>query len=326
MLKSFGNYVSHSKFLLFYLKNYGINKTLRTLYYYNYRLLKLKFLEKNSDQIVNVNGYKLHVIPDDPGISSELRIFNVHEPITTEKTLEVLKEGMVCLDIGSNIGYYTLLESKAVGNSGKVIAVEPSPRNFDFLKNNLKLEKVTNVEAYNLAIGDKDGEVKFAISDRSNLGYVISDDQDLIERTSEKVSKKPKMTRTLMVIKVPMKKIDSFLEEKKLERLDFVRMDIEGFEIKLFEGFWNTITKFKPIIQMEFHNYLFDKEIKIRFFQKLKEKGYEIKYFMPRELDRPITGKSEDIKELSIDDLIVMFDKGPQYEGIMLFLENNNII
>ena len=81
--------------------------------------------------------------------------------------------------------------------------------------------------------------------------------------------------KTMNVIKVPMKRIDSFLEEKKLDRLDFVRMDIEGFEIKLFEGFWNTIKKFKPIIQMEFHNYLFDKETKIKFFQKFKENGYE---------------------------------------------------
>jgi len=322
MANSVGDYLSHSKLLFRYLKNYGLSKTLKAFYYYNYRLLKLKNLDKDSEQIVNVNGYKLNVIPDDPGISSELRIFNVHEPITTEKILDILKEGMVCLDIGSNIGYYALLESKAVGNSGKVISVEPSPRNFSYLKNNLESEKVTNVEVYNLAIGDKDGEVDFAVSDRSNLGYVITDDQNSQNSSTDQVPNKPNTIKTMNVIKVPMKRIDSFLEEKKLDRLDFVRMDIEGFEIKLFEGFWDSIRKYKPIIQMEFHNYLFDKETKTKFFQKLKEYGYEIKYFMSRDLDRPITGKSKDMKKISIDEMVKMFDKGPHYGGIMLFLEN----
>ena len=105
MFKKLMAYIFHIKIVSHYLRYYGLRKTLKAFYYYNYRLLKLRSLDKNEEKIITVNGYKMSVIPDDPGISSELRIFNVHEPITTHITLQELKKDMICLDIGSNIGY-----------------------------------------------------------------------------------------------------------------------------------------------------------------------------------------------------------------------------
>jgi hypothetical protein len=59
------------------------------------------------------------LIPNDKGISSELLLFRTHEPLST-KILKKLLEHMTCIDIGSNIGYYALLERKIVGEKGKV--------------------------------------------------------------------------------------------------------------------------------------------------------------------------------------------------------------
>lgn len=307
MLKGLVNYVLHINFVPLYLRNFGLYKTLKTFYYYNYRLVKLRSLDKITEQIVKVNGYKLYVIPEDPGISSELRIFNIHEPLTTQLTIQELKKGMTCLDIGSNIGYYALMESKSIGTEGKVIAIEPNPKNFEYLKKNLDLQQVTNVEAYNMAAGDKDDQVNFLIHERSNLCSVIPEGKPI-----------PKSAK---VITVPSKRIDSLLEGKKIEKLDFVRMDIEGYEIKAIEGAWTTIRKFKPIIQMEFHNSLFNTEDKKKFFLKLKREGYEIKYFVPRPLDRPITGEMKDIRNYNIDELVGIFDDGLSFDFIV-FLEN----
>ena len=53
---------------------------------------------------------------------------------------------MVCLDIGANIGYYVTLESKMIGDQGKIIAIEPSPLNFDYLKRNMMLQTTKNIE------------------------------------------------------------------------------------------------------------------------------------------------------------------------------------
>jgi len=308
MFKKLIDYVSHTSMVPHYLRNYGLRKTLKTFYYYNFRLVKLLSLDRTKEQVMTINGYKLLVVPGDPGISSELKIFGVHEPITTKLTQQELKKGMICLDIGSNIGYYALMESKAVGNKGKVIAIEPSPKNFQQMKKNLDLEGVSNVEAYNFAAGDKDDEVNFLIHERSNLCSVIPKGEPV-----------PKFAN---VITIPLKKIDSFIEEKKLEKLDFVRMDIEGYEINLFEGLWKTIRKFKPMIQMEFHDSLFNIEEKTKFFQRLKKEGYEIKYFIPRELDRPIVGEMKDLRDYKIDDLNDIFTKGLQFHGVIVFLEN----
>ncbi len=309
MYKKIANYFSHLKFVPFYLQTYGLIKTIKTIHYYNYRLFRLSKLDKTKESIIEVNGYNLSVIPNDPGISSELRIFKVHEPLTTKMTIQELKKGMVCLDIGSNIGYYALLESKAVKDTGNIIAIEPSPTNFEYLKKNIELGKVTNLDLYNFAAGDKDGEINFLIHDRSNLGYVITEGKPI-----------PKSAKT---IRIPIKRIDPFLEEKKIEKLDFVRMDVEGFEIKLFEGLWQTLRKFKPMIQMEFHNSQFKLYEKKKFFEKLKTEGYEIKYFIPRDLDRPIVGNLKDIKNFKITNLLEMFDNRIMPETFMVFLENN---
>jgi len=116
--------------------------------------------------------------------------------------------------------------------------------------------------------------------------------------------------------------MDLFIEEKKLSRLDFIRMDVEGYEINLFEGLWSTLKKFKPMIQMEFHDNKFDIEKKTKFFLRLKNEGYEIKYFIPRELDRPMVGDLSDVREYKIDNLLDMFKKGLVFEGFIVFLEN----
>ena len=303
-------YFSYAGFIPSFLKNYGLGATLRACYYFNYRRLKQPSLKEKTQQIVNANGYKISVIPDDPGISSELRIFRTHEPLTTELTLKELKKDMTCLDIGSNIGYYALLEAKAVGIDGKVIAIEPSPKNFEYLKQNIELGNIENIKPYNFAIGDRDSDIKFVISDRSNLCYVLSDDEPI-----------PKSAN---VIKIPVKKIDTFVNEEKLEKIDFVRMDVEGYEVKLFEGMWNTLKKHKPLIQMEFHKGLLNPKVALDFLEKLKQTGYDVKYFIPKDIDRAIIGKIEDVKKYhkNIDDIIDMINKKSTCDVFILFLEN----
>ena len=146
-----------------YRKIYGISKAIRVLLHYGYVATKKNTQPSSDDFIVDVNGYKLAVIPGDLGISSELMMFKTHEPLTTKLLSKELKKGMTCLDIGGNIGYYTLLESNIIGNTGKVIAIEPSPPNFQHLKKNLDLQDAKNVDAYNFAAGDVDGNVNFLV-------------------------------------------------------------------------------------------------------------------------------------------------------------------
>ena len=277
-----------------YKKNYGIVKAIRVLVHYGVVATK-KIKQKNSNQfIVDVNQYKLEVIPGDLGISSELIMFQTHEPLTTKLLSKELKKGMTCLDVGGNIGYYTLLESNIVGNNGKVIAIEPSPVNFKHLKKNLSIQDAKNVDAYNFAAGDVDGEVNFLVYRESNGSFTIPDGE-----TTDLPGE---------LIKVPAKRMDTFLNELNIEHVDFVRMDVEGYEHHIIEGMKNIIKNSKPMFQIEVHVTLLGKEGTKKFLKEFQDYGYEAKYYVPRDIDLPIIGTMNDVKHHTIDTLLEMLE------------------
>lgn len=277
-----------------YRKLYGVSKAIRVLLHYGYVATKKKERKKSNDLIVNVNGYKLALIPGDLGISSELMMFKTHEPLTTKLLSKELKKNMTCLDVGGNIGYYTLLESNIVGDNGKVIAIEPSPPNFQHLKKNLEIQDAKNVDAYNFAAGDIDGSVNFLVYKESNGSFTIPDGE-----TTDLPGE---------LIKVPAKRLDTFLDELKIDHVDFVRMDVEGYEYHIIQGMKNIIKKSGPMFQIEIHASLLGKEGTRKFLKEFQDNGYEAKYYVPRDIDLPIIGTMNDVKYYTIDTLLKMLE------------------
>lgn len=291
-------------------RKYGLFTALRFMRAYYYGKAKEKKIDLTREQVIEVNGYKLSVIPNDKGISLELLKFKTHEPLTTKLILKEIKNGMFCLDLGGNIGYYALLESKKVGEKGKVIVIEPSPKNFNYLKKNLELQKTSNVEAFNFACGDFDGEINFLISKNSNTCRTIPEGEK-IPPNSE-------------VIKVPIKRLDTFIQERPLPKLDFLRTDVEGYELHAFRGAKNTIRKFKPKIQIEIHPDLLGYEKTKQFLEYLMNEDYEIKYYIQGEFDSPLIGTMKDIKNYKIKNLLQMLEENILPGNILLFLENQS--
>lgn len=293
-----------------YRKLYGITKAFRVVLHYAYVAMKKSEQKKSGDLIVDVNGYKLQVIPGDLGISSELLMFKTHEPLTTKLLSKELKKDMVCLDVGGNIGYYTLFESNIVGENGKVIAIEPSPPNFQHLKKNLEIQNTENVDAYNFAAGDKDGEINFLVYEESNGSFTIPDGE-----TTDLPGE---------LIKVQAKRLDTFLGELKQDHVDFVRMDVEGYESHIIGGMINTIKKSKPMFQIEVHASIMGKEGTKKFLKTFQDFGYEAKYYVPRDIDLPIIGTMGDVKYHSIDTLLEMLENDTLSHFFNLCLENNS--
>ena len=83
--------------------------------------------------VTMVHGLKYYLHPHDPGISRELAIYHIHEPNATRLFRNHIEKGMYEVDIGSNLGYYALLAATLVGPKGKVLAIEPEPRNYELL-------------------------------------------------------------------------------------------------------------------------------------------------------------------------------------------------
>jgi FkbM family methyltransferase len=285
---------------------YGLYKGLKIWKFYKYVRIKKRNLDL-TNKTVRVNGYNLSLLPNDDGISTELALFNTHEPLNTKLLAKNLKKGMVCFDIGANIGYYTLLESKIVGDEGKVIAIEPSPVNFAQLQKSIQNENANNVELYQMAGGDQNGTIKFLLNSHSNLSRIILNEE--------------KSNPEGIIVDVPVKKLDSFLDEFSIKKLDFIRMDVEGYEFNILEGMRNSIKKFRPMIQMEVHTFILGNKKTQNLLEWLMAEKYEINYFITRQLDCPTVGNMDDVKHHSFNNLLDLLSKNKLPSAFLLFLK-----
>ena len=279
----------HKNTIKFILKNGGFEKIVRATYFFVNDKIKRTNINFKKNKLI-LGKYEFQTIKNDQGISTELQIYESHEPLTTHLMINELKEDMVCIDLGSNIGYYAVIESNIIGESGKIFAIEPSPINFPILKLNLENQKKNNFVAYNIGIGDKNEEMEFIISAKSNWSR--------IRMNNEKINSEDK------VIKIPVKTLNSFVNENDIKKIDILRMDVEGFEYNIIVGANNVLEKYKPKIFVEIHKMYLGKEKTCKIFNDLKNKGYEIKYYIPRIYDSPIIGKLNDIKEITIDQML----------------------
>ena len=280
------------------IKLFGIKKTIRILIYYSLIGLKQKTMSETSGEILNINGYKISLLPGDKGISAELKLFKCHEPLTTKFVRKNLKEGMTCIDMGANIGYYALLESRRVGSNGKVFAFEPSPTNFECLSKNRKLNDAHNMKLYNFACGDKDGTINFIVNDQSNLCKVVEENS-----TELKTIRNSTVGNVIDVIKIPLKKLDSVIKQESISEVDFIRMDLEGYEFKAYCGMRETIQNFHPQLLIELHRIFLGDDVTVKFLEYFEEDDYEVKYYLPRWLDTPIVGDENDVQKITISTL-----------------------
>lgn len=180
-----------------------------------------------------------------------------HEPDI--KKYFKLKEG-IFIDVGANIGKYSIIVGKELNNFGKVLSFEPMRENFEILEKNIKLNNLNNVLSFELALGNKEGEATFYL-DREGVGG--GGHSLLKEAQTEKSG----------IVKVQVKKMDNLLNSLKLTRVDLIKIDVEGAESEVLKGAKKTLKKFHPKIIFEAwdNNYL-NKCLKI-----LKPLKYHIK-------------------------------------------------
>lgn len=144
------------------------------------------------------------------------------------------------LDIGANIGITTIALANICKN-GKVVAIEPVPATFNLLKKNIKQSGLKNIKEYNFALGSKES-VSIMQGIHSFLaGSFIADSYPL---TSQEFS-----------VKVPVKTLDNEFNSFNMPRLDFLKIDVEGYELFVLEGAKDSLKKFKPIVYLEMNHW-----------------------------------------------------------------------
>ncbi len=223
--------------------------------------------------------YKLPQLQNTMGL--RLLVDGVYEPHIRDFFLEYLKPGDNFIDIGANVGMYTVPCAFRVGPTGRVMAIEASPIIFQFLKNNLAINQVDNTDLENYAASSKDDEIKsFYEAPEHNFGMGSLGPQP--DRES---------------IPVPCKTLDSMLREKNFSRVKAIKIDVEGYEATVFEGAEKLLTGPQPpLIIFEFADWA-EKRLGLSpgtSQRKLMDYGYDIWIFSDylknkKSLKEPIT-------------------------------------
>jgi FkbM family methyltransferase len=149
-----------------------------------------------------------------------VKIYNDFEPLTTSYVSNHLRPGDVFLDVGANIGYFSALASRLVGESGHVYAVEASPEVLPILRDNTT--ELGNVSLLDFAVGNRRGWTDFYLTD----DYVNSG-----------VSMNPFLDNARKIT-IPIETLDHwyFGLEQERRRVDFIKCDVQGDELAVLEG------------------------------------------------------------------------------------------
>jgi FkbM family methyltransferase len=154
---------------------------------------------------------------------------------------KILQPGDTFVDIGSNIGLYSMIAAKRVGKNGSVYAVEPVSKTFKRLERNILLNKYLNVKAYQLAISSSNGTLPMSVS---------QDGYDAWNSLTKPARGEKYLTEEVKTIR-----FDDFVQQNSLSgRIKMVKVDVEGWEDELFKGAFKTLsTADAPILQVEFN-------------------------------------------------------------------------
>lgn len=155
-----------------------------------------------------------------------------------EDLYSMVKPGQTIFDVGGNIGDTALHFAKLQNNDGKIFCFEPVPHLFERLKHNVSINDFKNISIHNIALSDKREELFFNLPQSQNSGGIF---------LSNKVTEESKK-----VLSIPL---DDFCNEHKIEKLDLIKIDVEGFELKVLKGAEQTLKKFKPKMFIEINDF-----------------------------------------------------------------------
>ena len=149
--------------------------------------------------------------------------------------------GKTVLDIGANKGVYTYWMAKQVGPRGRVIAFEPQPELCDFLDELKKSFGLSNVEVVNRGLSEQAGSFALARSKVGSGGARLKAEDDKTQASSHEIT-------------VPVTTLDAFCQQEGVDRLNFIKCDVEGHELSVFRGGEKSLKKHRPTLLFECHH------------------------------------------------------------------------
>lgn len=228
-----------------------------------------------KSRLVDLGDFSLFVMPNDY-IGNSILETKSYEPHVTRQIREILRDDDVFLDLGANVGFFSMLASSICKTGGKVIAFEPNPRNVQLIYQSMHHRNVSNVFVYPYAASDSTGILRF-MTVGSNGGIVT-----------------PHAQGQRHVLLVQSVVVDDILRFEP--RIDLIKMDIEAHEPAALRGMLRLIEKHRPKIITEFHPWamrLNNVDPPEEYLRQILGIGYRISIILPSGELRRTTSSTE---------------------------------
>jgi FkbM family methyltransferase len=163
----------------------------------------------------------------------------LHPPHVHPAVLGFLQPGSVAVDVGASLGEWTVPLARSVGAAGRVIAIEPAPRSAGALEKTLAANALRHAEIVGCAIGDRDGIADFAVPVVTSVG------------TDTGTARIGPACTGYEALRVPLRSLDSLAAQRGLDRLDLIKIDVEGHERQVIDGAAAILDRCRPVLVIE---------------------------------------------------------------------------
>ena len=199
-------------------------------------LTKYSFIRKVKDYSLSnlqtdyaeVFGNKLFL--NKKGLALSISHYGTYEELESKIMEEKIEMGNIVVDVGANIGLHTLNMARIVGNTGQVFAFEPDPSNFEILKKNVKINNYKNIILEQKAVGDKHGRITLYQSDHPGKHRIF-----------------PQTEQAKSEIQVELTNLDNYFDSDMIDKINFIKIDVEGLEFSVLKGMKNILKNSKKI-------------------------------------------------------------------------------
>ena len=198
-----------------------------TKYSFVRKVKNYSYLNLQTDY-AEVFGNKLFL--SKKGLALSISHYGTYEELEAKIMEEKIETGNIVVDIGANIGLHTLNMARIVGNTGQVFAFEPDPSNFEILKKNVKINNYKNIILEQKAVGDKHGRVTLYQSDNPINHRIF-----------------PQTERATNQVQVELTNLDNYFDSDMIDKINFIKIDVEGMEFGVLKGMKNILKNNKKI-------------------------------------------------------------------------------
>lgn len=216
--------------------------------------------------LATIGSVELYVPADDAAIGSRMLRRRAYQPPLSGLLPRIIAPGMTFVDVGANLGYFSLLAAQMVGETGTVVAIEPGERNCRLLYRSVVRNRLRNVQLHPYAISDR-RETLVYLAQGSN-GTIAPLDADTGGPAGGRL--------------VPAIPLDDLVAG--LDRVDVIKLDVEGAEARVLRGAAATLARHRPLVVSEFSPLLLEQVSGVSgdvYLSQLLDLGYQLSVVDP---------------------------------------------